>query len=54
MIRTQTSIFRVEPSAFLFPGQFHPENVLTDDLKFLNFNNGNLITFKLHIDKIRQ
>lgn len=32
-------IFRVEPGPFLFSGQFHLGNVLTDK----NFNNGNLI-----------
>ena len=35
----RTSIFRVEPGPFLFSGQFHLGNVLTDK----NFNNGNLI-----------
>ena len=36
---------------YYFLGSFSLEMFLR---MFLNFNNGNLITFKLHIDKIRQ
>ena len=43
--------FRVEPGQVLFSGQFQRGNVLTDVRKC---QNGNLITFKLHIDKISQ